>query len=202
MSTPNRQREADEEFQELYLNNKVSSVGDTSDSSSTSNRKKREHSRNIKLEKYVQKHGIIIIVINEGETKPISKHSVRFSNAIGVAVRFAFPVHCRTFTEVPNEFIELAKIQLLAHFKLDLSSQRLNRFIEHQMQNSFKEFRADLNRHYRKCGNPQQVCASLPSWLKNRPEDWDFLCDRFKSEAFQEMSVTNSKNRAKYRSTT
>uniref|UniRef100_A0A9I9ECL4 CACTA en-spm transposon protein n=1 Tax=Cucumis melo TaxID=3656 RepID=A0A9I9ECL4_CUCME len=53
------------------------------------------------------------MTIAPGVEKPISPHAVRFSQAIG---RF---------------------------FVLDFNGQAMNRFVEHQMLTTFKEFRAD-----------------------------------------------------------
>ncbi|KAA0066300.1 CACTA en-spm transposon protein [Cucumis melo var. makuwa] len=73
----------------------------------------------------------------------------------------------------------------------------MNRFVEHQMLTTFKEFRTDCHRHFKKYSDLEEVCANPPNALVGRDEDWHFLCDHYISCAFKEQSRTNKAARQK-----
>ncbi|XP_050938852.1 uncharacterized protein LOC127148696 [Cucumis melo] len=73
----------------------------------------------------------------------------------------------------------------------------MNRFVEHQMLTTFKEFRADCHKHFKKYSDPEEARANPPNALVGRDEDWHFLCDHYISRAFQEQSRTNKAARQK-----
>ncbi|KAA0032480.1 CACTA en-spm transposon protein [Cucumis melo var. makuwa] len=98
--------------------------------------------------------------------KPISPHAVRFSQAIGVCVRKTFPVRCLKWADVGREYIEVVKGDLQRLFVLDFNDQAMNRFVEHQMLTTFKEFRADCHRHFKKYSDPEEARANPPNALE------------------------------------
>ncbi|KAA0067238.1 CACTA en-spm transposon protein [Cucumis melo var. makuwa] len=72
--------------------------------------------------------------------KPISPHVIHFSQAIGMYVRKTFLVYCLKWA---NWF-----------FVLDFNDQAMNRFVKHQMLNTFKEFWGDYHRHLKMYSDP------------------------------------------------
>ncbi|KAA0032834.1 uncharacterized protein E5676_scaffold359G00110 [Cucumis melo var. makuwa] len=48
---------------------------------------------------------------------------------------------------------------------------RFLKFVEHQMLNTFKEFRGDYHRHFKKYNDPEETCANPPNLLVGRDED-------------------------------
>ena len=54
---------------------------------------------------------------------------------------------------------------------LDFIDQTLNRFVEHQMLNTFKEFKGDCYRYFKKYSDLEQEHANLPNRLVNRLKD-------------------------------
>uniref|UniRef100_A0A9I9E468 CACTA en-spm transposon protein n=1 Tax=Cucumis melo TaxID=3656 RepID=A0A9I9E468_CUCME len=158
-----------------------SSVGDNTGSSSqqtTPTPRRRAQSRLLELERHVAINGCIPMTIAPGAEKPISPHAIRFSQAIGVCVRKTFPVRCLKWADVGREYIERL-------FVIDFNDQAMNRFVEHQMLTTFKKFRADCHRHFKKYSDPEEARANPPNALVGRDEDWHFLCDHYISRAFQ-----------------
>ena len=47
----------------------------------------------------------------------------------------------------------------------------MNRFVEHQILTTFKEFRADCHRHFKKYSDPEEARANPPIALVGRDED-------------------------------
>ncbi|KAL4027974.1 hypothetical protein IC575_011164 [Cucumis melo] len=151
-----------------------SSVGDNTGSSSqqtTPTPRRRAQSRLLELERHVAINGRISMTIAPGAEKPISPHAVRFSQAIGVCVRKTFPVRCLKWADVGREYIEVVKGDLQRLFVLDFNDQAMNRFVEHQMLTTFKEFRADCHRHFKKYSDPEEARANPPNALVGRDED-------------------------------
>ncbi|KAA0059057.1 CACTA en-spm transposon protein [Cucumis melo var. makuwa] len=144
-----------------------SSVGDNTGSSSqqmTPTPRRRAQSRLLELERHVVINGRILMTIAPGAEKPISPHVVRFSQAIDVCVRKTFPVRCLKWADIGREYIERL-------FVLDFNDQAMNRFVEHQMLTTFKEFRADCHRHFKKYSNPEEARANPPNALVGHDED-------------------------------
>ncbi|TYK10969.1 CACTA en-spm transposon protein [Cucumis melo var. makuwa] len=50
-------------------------------------------------------------------------------------------------------------------------SQAISVFVEHQMLNTFKEFRADCHRHFKKYSDLEEARANPPNALVRRHED-------------------------------
>ncbi|KAA0050066.1 CACTA en-spm transposon protein [Cucumis melo var. makuwa] len=127
-----------------------SSVGDNTAGSSsqqmTPTPRRRAQSRLLELERHVAINGRIPMTIAPGAEKPISPHAVRFSQAIGVCVRKTFPVCCLKWADVGREYIEVVKGDL-------------------QMLTTFKEFRTDCHRHFKKYSDPEEARANPPNAL-------------------------------------
>ncbi|KAA0033108.1 CACTA en-spm transposon protein [Cucumis melo var. makuwa] len=77
-----------------------------------------------------------------------------------------FPVHCLKWADVGREYIKVVKGDLQRSFVLDFNNQAMNRFVEHQMLTTFKEFRANCHRHFKKYSNPEEARANPPYILE------------------------------------
>ncbi|KAA0033868.1 CACTA en-spm transposon protein [Cucumis melo var. makuwa] len=97
--------------------------------------------------------------------KPIFSHSVRFIQTIGVCVRKTFFVRCLKWIDVSREYIEVVKGDLQWFFMLDLNDQAMNRFVKHQMLNTFKKFRGDCHMHFTKYSDPKEAHVNPPHLL-------------------------------------
>ncbi|KAA0057523.1 (R)-mandelonitrile lyase 1-like [Cucumis melo var. makuwa] len=71
--------------------------------------RRREHSRNLELDRYVAQNKKILISIAPGQDKSISLHVVRFNNTIDVLMQDTFPVHFLKWIDVTSEYIKLFK---------------------------------------------------------------------------------------------
>ncbi|KAA0049733.1 CACTA en-spm transposon protein [Cucumis melo var. makuwa] len=132
-----------------------SSVGDNTESSSqetTPTPRRRAQSRLLELERHVAINGRIPMTIAPGAEKPISPHAVRFSQAIGVCVRKTFPSAVLSGRTLGENTLR--------------SSRATSRFVEHQMLTTFKEFRTDCHKHFKKYSDPEEVRANPPNALE------------------------------------
>ncbi|KAL4016961.1 hypothetical protein IC575_024632 [Cucumis melo] len=176
-----------------------SSMGENTRSSSqqpaTPTLRRRVQSRLLELERHVAINGRIPMTIAPGVEKPISPHAIHFGQAIGVCVRKTFFVCCLKWADVGREYIEVVKGDLQRLFVLDFNDQAMNRFVEHQMFTTFKEFWIDCHRHFKKYSDPEEARANPPNALVGRHEDWHFLYDHYISHAFQVFVMINYDNK-------
>ncbi|KAA0036796.1 CACTA en-spm transposon protein [Cucumis melo var. makuwa] len=147
-----------------------SSVGDNTAGSSsqqtTPTPRRRTQSRLLELERHIAINGRIPMTIAPEAEKPISPHAVHFSQAIGVCVRKTFPVCCLKWADVGREYIEVVKGDLQRLFVLDFNDQAMNRLVEHQMLTTFKKFRTDCHRHFKKYSDSEEARANPPNALE------------------------------------
>uniref|UniRef100_A0A1S4DZ93 CACTA en-spm transposon protein n=1 Tax=Cucumis melo TaxID=3656 RepID=A0A1S4DZ93_CUCME len=146
-----------------------SSVGDNAGSSSqppaTQTPRRRVQSRLLELECHVVVYGCIPMMIAPGAEMPIFPYAIRFSQAIGVCVQKTFFVCYLKWADIDREYIEVVKGNLQRFFVLDFNDQAINRFVEHQMLTTFKEFWGDCHRHFK------EARANPPNVLVGRHED-------------------------------
>ncbi|KAA0048581.1 CACTA en-spm transposon protein [Cucumis melo var. makuwa] len=111
----------------------------------------RRHAQSqlLELERHITINGCIPMMISPGAEKPVSPHTIRFSQAIGVCVLKIF----------------------LRFFVLDFNDQATNRFVEHQMLTTFKEFQVDCHRHFKKYSDLEKARVNLLNALVERHED-------------------------------
>ncbi|KAA0051091.1 CACTA en-spm transposon protein [Cucumis melo var. makuwa] len=96
-----------------------------------------QQSRNLELERYVHKHGKISITIATRAEKPISSYVVRFNNTIDECERYI----CSPLAALSGLMLDENTLRW---------SMALYRLVEHQMLTSFKEFRDNYHRHFKK----------------------------------------------------
>uniref|UniRef100_A0A9I9EKC9 CACTA en-spm transposon protein n=1 Tax=Cucumis melo TaxID=3656 RepID=A0A9I9EKC9_CUCME len=106
--------------------------------------KRRAQSRLLELERHVAINGCIPMTTAPGAEKPISPHA---------------------WVDVGREYIEVVKGDLQRLFVLDFNDQVMNRFVEHQMLTTFKEFRANCHKHFKKYSDPKEARANPPNAL-------------------------------------
>ncbi|KAA0046648.1 CACTA en-spm transposon protein [Cucumis melo var. makuwa] len=149
-------------------------VGDnsgTSQPSVTLTPRRRAQSRPLELEYYVVANGQILMTITLGTVKPIFPHVICFSQTIDVCARKTFSIRYLKWVYVGREYIEVVKGDLQRFFVLDFNDQAMNRFVVHQMLNTFKEFWVDRHRHFTKYSDPEKARADPLYLLVGRDED-------------------------------
>ncbi|TYK00334.1 CACTA en-spm transposon protein [Cucumis melo var. makuwa] len=115
-------------------------------------------------------NGSISMTITSGAEKPIFLNVVHFSQAIDVCVQKTFPVRCLKWAIAGKEYFEVVKADL-QFFMLEFNDQAMNRFVEHQMLSTFKEFRGDCHWHFKKYSNHKKACANPLNLLEGCDED-------------------------------
>ncbi|KAA0060287.1 (R)-mandelonitrile lyase 1-like [Cucumis melo var. makuwa] len=113
-----------EEFNTVTNTSSVDNTSNASQSAAPTS-KRRQHSKNLELDRYVAQNRKILISIAPGQDKAISPHVVCFNNTISVLMRDTFSVHFLKCIDVTLEYIEVIKISLLQWFVLDFTDQTL-----------------------------------------------------------------------------
>ncbi|KAA0032158.1 CACTA en-spm transposon protein [Cucumis melo var. makuwa] len=82
-----------------------------------------------------------------------------------MCVRKTFPICCLQWVDIGREYIEVVKGNLQHFFVLDFDEQAMNRFVEHQMLSTFKEFRDHCHMYFKKYSNHEEARANPPHIL-------------------------------------
>ncbi|TYK22188.1 CACTA en-spm transposon protein [Cucumis melo var. makuwa] len=90
---------------------------------------------------------------------------------IDMCLRKIFPLCCLRWVDVGREYIEVVKGNVQHFFVLDFKDQAMNRFIEHQMLSTFKEFMSDFHKHFTKYKEPEKARANPLHVLVEHMED-------------------------------
>ncbi|KAA0056379.1 hypothetical protein E6C27_scaffold186G001230 [Cucumis melo var. makuwa] len=143
----------------------------------------RGYGRNIELDKFVQKHGKIKIEINEEEGKPVTTFGPKIALGIGTAVRNTIPLSCENWKAVPMGVRELVIDWLETHFEFDPTNMVVRKYLEEKMQNTFREFRANLHKYYCQFDDSVEARANPPNRITH--EDWNMMCDRWETDAWK-----------------
>ncbi|KAA0062760.1 CACTA en-spm transposon protein [Cucumis melo var. makuwa] len=106
-----------------------------------------------------------------------------------VCMRKTFPVRCLKKADVGREYIEIVKGDIQRFFVLNFNDQAMNRFVEHQMSTTFKEFRVDCHKHFKKYNDLDETRANPTNALVGCHEDWHFFCNHYMSRAFQNQML-------------
>ncbi|KAA0038360.1 CACTA en-spm transposon protein [Cucumis melo var. makuwa] len=110
---------------ELVREANLLAMGFTIEGDSCSGTKRKcghEHSRNISLDMYVQRHGRIPITNDEMVGKPISVFATKFCNAIGTATQDTILVCCSKWKDGFSDVISTIKAHQQTHFVVGMSS--------------------------------------------------------------------------------
>lgn len=170
-------------------------------------RRTRGHSRNLELDRHVRIHGRIRIEIDEEVGKPVCANATKFSNAIGTIARSTIPLRCKDWSDVPKEVRDLAVDRLLvslryvyvfryylnykctitqllltmqSYFNFDVGRKHVKMYVLRKIQNTFKEYRSEMYKHYCQFKDPKEARACPPKRITD-PTDWNLLCNRWET---------------------
>lgn len=159
-------------------------------------RRTRGHSRNLELDRHVRIHGRIRIEIDEEVGKPVCANATKFSNAIGTIARSTIPLRCKDWSDVPKEVRDLAVDRLLSYFNFDVGKKHVKMYVLRKIQNTFKEYRSEMYKHYCQFKDPKEARACPPKRITD-PTDWNLLCNRWETPEWKKKTETNKKSRSK-----
>ncbi|RVW69544.1 hypothetical protein CK203_062823 [Vitis vinifera] len=71
-------------------------------------------------------------------------------------------------------------------FALDLTQEHVKKSLEKQLSDSFRNWRCDLHKHFKKFPTVVEAKRNPHESVSNQ-EDWDYLCDRFSCEEFKSI---------------
>uniref|UniRef100_A0A9I9E1U9 CACTA en-spm transposon protein n=1 Tax=Cucumis melo TaxID=3656 RepID=A0A9I9E1U9_CUCME len=126
---------------------------------------------NAKSERHVTVHGRISMKIAPVQ-RNLFPHTPFASQPGDMRVHAKiFPIRYLKWADIGREYIEDIKGDLQRFFVLDFNDQAMNRFFEHQMLNTFKEFQDNCHRHFKKYSDPEEARTNSPNILVGRHED-------------------------------
>ena len=67
-------------------------------------------------------------------------------------------------------------LNMKTHFEFDPTNMVVKKYLEKKVQNTFREFKADLHKEYCEFDDLIEARANPPNRITH--ENWNFMCDR------------------------
>ncbi|KAK9145725.1 hypothetical protein Sjap_005628 [Stephania japonica] len=197
--------DTNEDVNEEIISEKETSSEDGSDHDNddkvhdVAEKKVRGMTRNIALLDAYDDKGPLPIQITSELKQSTGKYASWFNNLCGVVVRECAPLDVKGWKEIPLQQKLPMYQRVMDKFQVDPNSKHVHRVINHQMSRSYRTWRSELNKHFKKEGghNDLERAKSKKHETVESDEDWKKLCDYLASNEFQKMSAANTENRLK-----
>ncbi|XP_048431358.1 uncharacterized protein LOC103960391 [Pyrus x bretschneideri] len=123
------------------------------------------------------------------------QHSI-VATSCGCVIRDCCPMQWETWAEIPQETKILVRDKLSVNFDFKDISPEVITYLDETFANRYKNWKSDLHAHFKKFNDPEVArLQGCPSDLKDRPEDWEWLCNHFTDSKFVKKSVAGKKAR-------
>ncbi|XP_050111360.1 uncharacterized protein LOC126589948 isoform X1 [Malus sylvestris] len=117
------------------------------------------------------------------------QHSIVVSSC-GVVIKQNCPMQWEKWAEIPDRTKDLVRDKLSVIFDLDDISPEVKAYLDETLATRYKHWKNYLHTHFKLWDTPEIARLSgCPSELKDRPEDWEWLCKHFTDPKFVKKSV-------------
>ncbi|XP_050104958.1 uncharacterized protein LOC126584673 isoform X2 [Malus sylvestris] len=106
-------------------------------------------------------------------------------NSCGFVIRYCCPMQWTSWAQIPEETKELVRDKLTVNFDLKDISPEVSAYLEETLANRYKDWKCALHKHFQLWGDPEIArLQGYPAELKDRLEDWEWLCKHFTDPKF------------------
>lgn len=170
--------------------NSLNGVG----SNSSGKKKGRERAANNMLSDYIRRGGPRPrIEIIAPLTRPTGAWSAEWVTELGILTRKWIPRRCHSWKDVDDPMKATLFEHILKRFDVDFSDAHVVSSVEGHAKKLYKEFRADLRKHY--MGLPANIDKSQHPRDGVTQDDWAKLCVHWETDKFKARSLKNKKSR-------
>ncbi|WJZ91410.1 hypothetical protein VitviT2T_010485 [Vitis vinifera] len=164
----------------------------TMDADSTTGRRKvRGDSRGVGTDKLIQANGsrpLGGVEIKPENNAPTGVNSSRMKSEIGTIVRNYAPLDVEKWADISESDKVFMMEKLQEKFIIDFTQDHVKKAIEGKMAARYRDHRNKCHKHFKKY--PTIALAKQnPYKHVSDQKQWDWLCDRFASEKFQEKML-------------
>ncbi|XP_048444699.1 uncharacterized protein LOC108865900 [Pyrus x bretschneideri] len=116
------------------------------------------------------------------------------ASSCGVVIRDNCPFQWESWAEIPEETKRLVRHELSVIYDLDDISLEVMTYLEETLANRYKNWKSTFHTYFKRWDDPEIARLHVPSELKDRPDDWEWLCKHF-TDQFVKKSVASQKAR-------
>ncbi|XP_070671602.1 uncharacterized protein [Malus domestica] len=116
-------------------------------------------------------------------------------NSCGFVIWYCCPMQWKSWAQIPEETKELVQDKLTVNFDLEDISPEVSAYLEETLANRYKDWKCAFHKHFQLWDDPEIArLQGCPAELKDRLEDWEWLCKYFTDPKFVK-SVAGKKAR-------
>ncbi|KAB2626657.1 hypothetical protein D8674_020275 [Pyrus ussuriensis x Pyrus communis] len=115
------------------------------------------------------------------------------ASSCGVVIRDNCPFQWKSWAEILEETKRLVRHELSVIYDLEDISPEVMTYLEETLANRYKNWKSTFHTYFKRWDDPKIACLHVPSKLKDRPDDWEWLCKHFTDPKFVKKSVAGQK---------
>ncbi|KAM2527936.1 hypothetical protein TB1_025135 [Malus domestica] len=117
------------------------------------------------------------------------------ASSCGVVIRDNCPFQRESWAKIPEETKILVRHKLSCVYDLEDVSPEVMVYLEETLATRYKQWKNNFHKHFKRWDDPEIARLHVPDELKDRPEDWEWLCKHFTDPKFVKKSIAGQKAR-------
>ncbi|XP_048447806.1 uncharacterized protein LOC125480744 [Pyrus x bretschneideri] len=114
----------------------------------------------------------------------------------GYVIRNCCPMRWESWAQIPEETKKLVRDKLSVNFDVKDLSPEVSAYLEGTLANRYKDWKSAFHTHFQLWDDPEIArLEGCPNELRDRPEDWEWLCKHFMDPKFVKKSIAGKKAR-------
>ncbi|KAB2606538.1 hypothetical protein D8674_006255 [Pyrus ussuriensis x Pyrus communis] len=128
-------------------------------------------------------------------TPTASQVPVSSTSSVSVEQLNNCPFQWESWAEIPEETKRMVRHELSVIYDLEDISLEVMNYLEETLANRYKNWKSTFHTFFKRWDDPEIARLHVPSELKDRPDDWEWLCKHFTDPKFVKKSVAGQKAR-------
>ncbi|XP_028950316.2 uncharacterized protein [Malus domestica] len=124
-----------------------------------------------------------------------SQHHSGIATSCGVVIRDNCPFQRGSWAKIPEETRTLVRDRLSCVYDLEDISPEAMAYLEGTLATRYKQWKNNFHKLFKQWNDPEIARLHVPMELKDRPEDWKWLCKHFTDPKFVKKSIAGQKAR-------
>nr|XP_028957575.1 uncharacterized protein LOC114824579 [Malus domestica] len=117
------------------------------------------------------------------------------ATSCGVVIRDNCPFQRGSWAKIPEETSTLVRDKLSCVYDLEDISPEAMAYLEGTLATRYKQWKNNFHTLFKQWNDPEIARLHVPIELKDRPEDWEWLCKHFTDPKFVKKSIAGQKAR-------
>ncbi|KAM1247282.1 hypothetical protein TB2_043388 [Malus domestica] len=117
------------------------------------------------------------------------------ATSCGVVIRDNCPFQRGSWAKIPEETRTLVRDRLSCVYDLEDISPEAMAYLEGTLATRYKQWKNNFHTLFKQWNDPEIARLHVPMELKDRPEDWEWLCKHFTDPKFVKKSIAGQKAR-------